>query len=238
MVGNGTKSANHEITNSSVESLGESISSDLNFENNNNKIIVSLPIYKFQISEILFNYISLFDETATTASEAKPLGQESRNENGKSATSYRDIDIDWISDDSIALKLKGEIIFVQKSHGTADAEDTEDNRRLQTQNEGCGASESNTAGLCPAASADYAPAGNNGQRCPGAWLNADTPYTACNTHSVIESRQRTQDTARSTPTNRTARRTATSFMHSEKGAGRRKNWLLSMKIASLVIAIY
>lgn len=112
MVGNGTKSANHEITNSSVESLGESISSDLNFENNNNKIIVSLPIYKFQISEILFNYISLFDETATTASEAKPLGQESRNENGKSATSYRDIDIDWISDDSIALKLKGEIIFV------------------------------------------------------------------------------------------------------------------------------
>lgn len=106
MVGNSTKSASHEITNSSVESLGESISNDLNFENNN-KIVVSLPAYKFQISEILYNYISLFDGTGIGTG----IGTGNK-ENVKSATSYHDIDIDWISNDSIALRLRGEIIFV------------------------------------------------------------------------------------------------------------------------------
>lgn len=39
-------------------------------------------------------------------------GGTGKQENVKSATSYHDIDIDWISNDSIALRLRGEIIFV------------------------------------------------------------------------------------------------------------------------------
>lgn len=64
-------------------------------------------------------------------------------------------------------------------------EATKDTGESHTQNEACGASESNAAGLCPASLAYYAPVGNNGQPCLDAWLKADTPFTACKTHSVI-----------------------------------------------------